>query len=93
MNLSPDNPEKTQRRPEGRVEHEDYKQNTGAIEAFGSNIKKNSPDELKRIHQEPADVIAGERTPTEAIVKEKSAGITRVTRSKTAMEQRTVQCI
>jgi len=56
MNDSPDNPERTQRGPGERVEHWDHRQNAGAMGAPGSNVKKDSPDELKRTHQEPAEV-------------------------------------
>jgi len=82
INDSPDNPEKTQWRPEGRVEQWDHRQNAGVIGASGSNIRKDSPDEPKRTHQEPAEVIAGERTLAEAMVKGKSAGVTRATGGK-----------
>ena len=72
MNDSPDNREKIQRRPGGRVEHWDYRQNTGAMGAPGSNSRKDSPDEPKWTHQKPA----------EAIVRGESAGIVRATRGK-----------
>jgi len=42
--------------PGERVEHWDHRQNAGAMGAPGSNVKKDSPDELKRTHQEPAEV-------------------------------------
>ena len=72
MNDSPDNPEKTKWRPGGRREHWDYKQNAGAIEAPGSNVRKDSSDEPKQTHQEPV----------EAMVRGESAGVIRATRGK-----------
>jgi len=68
MNDSPDNPEKTQWRPRGRIEHWDHRQNAVAMGAPGSNIRNNSPDELKQTHQKPAESIAGVRTLADAIV-------------------------
>ena len=47
-------------------------QNAGAMGAPGSKLRKDSLDEPKRTHQEPA----------EAMVKEESAGVTWVTRGK-----------
>jgi len=47
MNNSPDNPEKTQQGPGGRLEYWNHRQNTGVIGALGSNNRKNSPDEPK----------------------------------------------
>jgi len=72
MNDSPDNPEKTQWGPAGLVEHWDHRQNAGVMEAPGSNMRKDSPDEPKRTHQEPA----------EPRVRGESAGVTRATRGK-----------
>jgi len=51
MNDSPNNPEKTQLMPGGRVEHRDYRQNAVAMGAPRSNVRKHSPDEPKRTHQ------------------------------------------
>jgi len=82
MNDSLNNPEKTQRRPGERVEHWDHRQNAGAIRAPESNVKKNSEDELKQTHEEPAEGIAGGRTLVEAMIKEESAGIARATGGK-----------
>jgi len=47
-----------------------------------SSIRKDSPDEPKRTHQKPVEGIARGRTLAEAIVREKSAGITRTTGGK-----------
>ena len=69
INDSPDNPEKTQWRPEGRVEQWDHRQNTEAMGAPRGNVGKDIPDEPQQTHQEPAEVIAGEKTPAEAMVK------------------------
>ena len=52
------------------------------MEVLESNVKKNSPDELKQTHQKPAEGIAGERTIAEAMVREESAGIARATGGK-----------
>jgi len=82
INNSPDNPEKTQRGPGGRVKHWDHKQNAWAIGASGSSIRKDSPDKPKRTHQELAEGIAARRTLADAMVREKSAGSTRATRDK-----------
>jgi len=89
MNDNPDNPEKTQWEPGERVEHWDHRQNAGAMGAPRSNVKKDSPDELKRTHQkpkrthqEPAEGIAGGRTPAEAMVRGERTGIARATGGK-----------
>ena len=42
-------------------------------------VMNDSPDEPKRTHQEPAEVIEEQRTPAEAIVKGESTGVTRAT--------------
>ena len=52
MNDSPDNPEKTQQRPGGRIEHWNHRQNAGAMRTPESNVRKNSLDEPKQTHQE-----------------------------------------
>jgi len=79
MNDSPDNPEKTQQEPGGRVEHWDHRQNAEAIEALGSNVREDSPDEPKRTHQEPAEVIAGEITLVETMARGQNTGAMRAT--------------
>ena len=48
-----------------------------------SNVRKGNPDEPKQTHQEPAEVIAEERTPAEAMEKWESTGVTRATGVKT----------
>ena len=82
MNDSPDNPEKTQQKPGGRIEHLNHRQNAGAIGAPERNVMKDNPDKPKRIHQEPAEIISEKRTPTEAMEKGESTGVTRVTGDK-----------
>jgi len=57
MNNSPSNLEKTQRGPGGRVKHWDHRQNAGVMEAPGSNVRKDSSDEPKWTHQEPAEAM------------------------------------
>ena len=52
------------------------------IRAPGSNVRKDNPDEPMRTYQKPAKVIAEQRTSVEAMKKEESTGITRVTRGK-----------
>jgi len=56
--------------------------NSGAIGALGSNVGKDSPDEPKWTHQKLAEIIAEEKTPVEAMIKEESAGVTRATGGK-----------
>ena len=82
MNDSLDNPEKTRWRPERPIEHWNRRQNAGAMGALGSNVRKDSLDELKQTHRELAEVIAGEKTLVEAMVKEESARVTRATGGK-----------
>ena len=69
MNDSPDNPERTQQGPGERIEHWDHRQNAEATRAPRGNVGKNISDEPRWTHQEPGEVIAGERTPAEAMVK------------------------
>ena len=52
------------------------------IGALGSNVGKDSPDEPKWTHQKLAEIIAEEKTPVEAMIKEESAGVTRATGGK-----------
>jgi len=77
MNDSPDNPEKTRRDPDGRVEHWNYRQNAGATGASGSSVRKDRLDGLKRTHQEPAEGIAGGRTLVETMARTENTGTTR----------------
>jgi len=79
MNDSLDNPEKTQQGPRGRVEYWNHRQNTGAMEAPGSNVRKDSPDEPKWTHQEPKQT---RQELAETMVRGESAGVTRATRGK-----------
>ena len=74
MNGSPDNPEKTQQGPGGRVEYWDHRQKAGAIEAPESNVRKDSPDEPKWTHQE---IKAHSPEPVEAMVRGESDRVIR----------------
>ena len=79
MNDSPGNLKEIQWRLEERVEHWNRRQNAGAMEAPGSNIRKDSPDEPKRTHQQLKQTY---QEPVDTMVRGESTGVTRAIRGK-----------